>query len=77
MMKDKEKVKLIVKTFLCANKGKWYSSKELADFINNNKLGVKGGISPTGLSKLFHQHDGIDRRRKNHKSVWEYGINGS
>ena len=35
----KKKVKLIVRTFLAANKGKSYTSKQICDFINENNLG--------------------------------------
>ena len=73
-MTDKSKAKLIAKTFLCVNKGKYFTSKELCEFINNNKLGVKGGVTPTGLTHSFNQQDGITRRRKNNKNVWEYAV---
>ena len=71
---DREKAKIIMKTFLYANKGKWFTSKEICDFINSNPLGVKGGVTPTGLSKLVNNHDRINRKRKSGRNVWLYGV---
>ena len=71
---DRAKAKIIMKTFLYANKGKWFTSKEICDFINSNPLGVKGGVTPTGLSKLVNNHDRINRKRKSGRNVWLYGV---
>lgn len=71
---DKAKAKIIMKTFLYANKGKWFTSREICDFINNNPLGVKGGVTPTGLSKMINCHDRISRKRKSGRNVWQYGV---
>ena len=76
-MDDKSKARLIVKVFLNANKGKWYTAKELAEFINNHKLGVKGGVTSTSLSRIIENNVkrcDFERRRKNNKNVWEYAV---
>ena len=38
---SKAKLCIIVKTYLCLHKGKWCTSREIADFINSNNLPVK------------------------------------
>ena len=77
-MNDKTKLKIITKTFLAANKGKWYSSRELCDFINNNNLNIRHGVTSTQLSKhltpAFCQREGIDRQRKSGRNVWQYKV---
>ena len=77
-MKDNDKARFIVKIFLTANKGKYYTSKQLCEFINGNDLGVKWGVTSTSLSKLLSadwlQSVDIKRRRKNSKNVWEYCV---
>lgn len=78
---DKTKMKIVVKTYLCANKGKWFTSKQLSDFINSNKLGGRFGVTPTELTKFlnpqFLRNEGIDRDRRNTKNVWHYSIGGA
>lgn len=77
-MKDKDKTRLAVRVFLCANEGKWYSAKALSEFVNRHKLGGRSGITTTSLSKMLDsnwlQSQGIKRQRKNSKNVWEYGV---
>ena len=77
-MKDKTKLRVIVKTFLCANKGKYYTSRELCDFINSNDLATRLGVTPTSLSRFLDpallRREGIDRERKNNRNVWYYGV---
>ena len=75
----KRKAKLIIKVFLCANKGNFYSAKELANFINSNKLGMGQGVSSTGLSKIIDydiKRQGIlkDIIRKRKYNIWTYGV---
>ena len=78
---DKTKMKIVIKTFLCANRGKEYSSKQLCDFINSNNLGGRFGVTPTELTKFlnpqFLRNEGIDRDRKNSGNVWKYSIGGA
>lgn len=77
---DKTKMKIVIKTFLCANRGKWYTSKQLCDFINANNLGGRFGVTSTELTKFlnpqFLRREGIDRDRRNNKNVWHYCIGG-
>ena len=79
-MNDKDKLKIIAKTFLTVNKGKWYNSKEICDFINNNNLCVRNGVVPTQLTRYMGEHycrnQGIDRKRGPGRSVWYYSIGG-
>jgi len=77
-MKDNDKIRLAVRVFLCANKGKWYNAKELCEFINFNGFGGRSGVSSIGLARLMNtswlSKVGIRRQRKNRKNVWEYGV---
>ena len=74
----KSKIVLIVKVFLTTNKGKWFTSKQLCDFINNNDLNVRNGVNPTSLSRSLNDNvlrkEKIDRRRRSSRNVWEYGV---
>ena len=78
---DKTKMKIVIKTFLCANRGKWFTSKQLCDFINSNKLGGRFGVTPIQLTKFlnpqFLRAEGIDRDRKYNDTVWHYSIGGN
>lgn len=77
-MPDKMMVRLIVKIFLLANKGKWYTSRQLCDFINSNGLISGWGVAPSSLSRYLDKNylnrEGISRERKNSKNVWHYGV---
>ena len=74
----KKKVKLIVRTFLAANKGKSYTSKQLCQFINDNGLGVRDGVMSSQLGTImdsaFCNQYGIDRERKSSKNIWYYSV---
>ena len=78
MMNDKEKIRLAVRVFLCANKGKRYTSKQLSEFLNEFGFGGRGGCTSTNVARLLTntwvQERGITRRRKDKKTVWEYGV---
>ena len=77
-MNDKTKLKIITKTFLCANRGKAFTSREICDFINNNNLGTRSGVTPTQLSRYMGQafcaREGIDRERASGRNVWHYSV---
>ena len=77
----KKKVKLIVRTFLSANKGKSYTSKQLCDFINYNNLGIREGVMTSELGGIlnstFCYQYGIDRERKSNRNIWHYSIGGA
>lgn len=74
----KKKVKLIVRTFLAANKGKSFTSKQLCDFINDNGLGVHGSVMSGQLGNIldstFCYQYGIDRERASGRNVWHYSV---
>lgn len=77
-MKDKAKLKIIVKTFLCANRGKWFTSRQICEFINHNDLGTRAGVTPTSLTRFlntdFLYRERISRERKNSRNVWYYAV---
>ena len=77
-MKDKDKTRLAVRVFLCANKGKWFNARQLMEFVNENGFGGRSGITTTGLSRLLTrtwlQQMRIKRQRVNKKNVWEYCV---
>ena len=74
----KKKVKLIVRTFLAANKGKSYTSKQICDFINENNLGIRSGVMSSEIGTVcdnqFCYHYGIDRVRSSGRNVWNYNM---
>ena len=74
----KKKVKLIVRTFLAANKGKSYNSKDLSDFINDNGLGIRDGVTSSQLGTImstqFCYQYGVTRERKSSKNIWYYSV---
>ena len=50
---EKVKMKYVLKTFLCANKGKKYTAKEIYTFIVDNKLNSKGTeLNRSAISRL-------------------------
>ena len=78
MMKDKDKIRFAVRVFLCANKGKRYTSKQLSEFLNEFGFGGRSGCTSANVGRLMTSHwidrVGITRERKNHKNVWYYGV---
>ena len=72
----RKKVRLIVRAFLCANKGKSYTSKQICDFINENNLGIRSGVMSSEIGTVcdnqFCYHYGIDRVRSSGRNVWNY-----
>lgn len=79
-----EKVKLIIKTFLCANKGKKYTSGEIAHFINTNNLSLPGKFNITNVmvtrlikadypAKMLGDVK-MDRRSGATNNVWNFWI---
>ena len=77
-MKDKEKIRFAVRVFLCANKGKMFTSKQLSDFCNEFGFGGRAGCTSANvgrlLTKMWLDRVGISRERKNRKNVWYYGV---
>lgn len=77
-MKDKEKIRLAVRVYLCANAGKWFNAKALSEFVNQYGFGGRYGVTTTSLSKMMDrnwlQGQGIKRQRKDRRNVWEYSV---
>ena len=75
---DKDRIRFAVRVFLCANKGKWFSGKQLSEFLNENGFGGQAGCTSTNvtraLTREYRYHYGIDRQRKNGKNIWYYGV---
>ena len=58
------KLRVIIKAFLCANKGEWYTAKQINDFITGNYFALKdSNISPTIISKLILKDKGVSALR--------------
>ena len=74
----KKKVKLLVRAFLCANKGKTFTTKQICDFINENNFGMRDGIMASELSRIMNSQFcwkyGISRERKRSNTIWHYGV---
>lgn len=77
-MKDKDKMRIAIRAFLCANKGKRYSSKQLSDFLNEFGFSGRFGCTSANVARLMNgnwlQQVGITRERKNGKNIWWYGV---
>ena len=74
----RKKVRLIVRAFLCANKGKSYTSKELCEFVNSNGFGVGDGVMSAEMGRALNgnycQRHNIDRARSSGRNVWHYKV---
>lgn len=77
-MKDKEKIRFAVRVFLCANKGKRFTSKQLSEFLNEFGFGGRGGCTSANVARVLTgawlQQMGIERQRKDKRNVWQYGV---
>jgi len=77
-MKKNEKARFAIFVFLCANKGKWFTSKQINEFFNTNNIIGQGGLTNTGLSRLltpgYLRKKGIKRERPNPYEVWKYAV---
>lgn len=77
-MKDKEKMRLAIRVYLCANKGKRFTSKQLSSFLNEFGFGGRSGCTSANVGRVLTgawlQKVGISRERKNSKNVWYYGV---
>ena len=75
---DKSKARLVVYTYLCANKGKWITAKQLSDFLNENQFHLRFGLSSAEvqhlLTKSFLKYNNILYRKNGY--VFEYCVNG-
>ena len=52
-MKDKDKMRIAIRAFLCANKGKRYSSKQLSDFLNEHRFSGRFGCTSANVARLL------------------------
>ena len=74
------KCKLIIKTFLLANKGKKFTSKEIADFINNNNFGLgKYSLNNYTVTKWIKSAnhnllEEVKMDRESGRHVWRFWI---
>ena len=60
--KRHEKVMAIIKCYLVSNKGKWFTAKEITDFITSHNFGLGNYyISTMVVSSLLQRKDGIFR----------------
>lgn len=75
-----EKARLIIKTFLYANKGKKYTSKQIAYFVNSNPLGL-GKFNLTSVTvtrwikdkhRWFFRY--VKMERSNERNVWHFWV---
>ena len=78
MCNDKAKARLIVYTYLCANKGKWMSARQISDFLNGNPFHLRFGFTSAAvqhlLTKSFLKYNNIICRKNDY--VLEYCVNG-
>lgn len=75
--KRHEKVKAVIKCFLVMNKGKWFTAKEITDFISNHNFGLGNYyLSTMVVSSLLMQKDGIfndiEKDTKWNRKVYRY-----
>lgn len=79
MLPYEERAKGVLKCYLILNKGRWFSAKELSEFIQGNKdfrLGKYGkGLSPIKVSNLLRKNYFVDLETKklnNNTKVYRY-----
>lgn len=74
------KCKVIIKAFLLANKGKRFTSKEIADFINHNDFGLgKYSLHNYTVTKWIKSAnrnllEEIKMERKDGRHLWRFWI---
>lgn len=77
-MKDKDKIRFAVRVFLCANKGKMFTSKQISDFCNEFGFGGRSGCTSANIGRIMNKYwldrVGISRDRKSSRHVWYYGV---
>lgn len=78
--KTKRVLGVVIKTFLLCNPGKKFSSREICDFVNNNRVGLQGGVNPKQVSRYLNmriRQGGIYsevKREKNKYGRWRYYV---
>ena len=78
-MPYEERAKGVLKCYLMLNKGKWFSARELSEFIQGNKdfrLGKYGrGLSPVKVSNLLRKNYFRDleiKRENTNRKLYRY-----
>lgn len=78
-MPYEERAKGVIKCYLMLNKGKWFSARELSEFIQGNKdfrLGKYGkGLSPVRVSNLLRKNYFRDlevKRENTNRKLYRY-----
>lgn len=80
-MPYEERTKGVLKCYLILNKGKWFTAKQLSEFIQANKdfkLGKYGrGLTPVRVSSLLRKHyfRELETKKENNNRKW-YRYNG-
>lgn len=79
MLPYEERAKGVLKCYLILNKGRWFSAKELSEFIQGNKdfrLGKYGkGLSPIKVSNLLRKNyfrDLETKKLNDNRKVYRY-----
>ena len=75
------KAKLIIKTFLASQPGKKFTSKQIAEFMNSNNLGLgKYGVTNYAVTRWIKGADersllgDVKMERTSKKNVWEFWV---
>ena len=75
-----KKVRLIIKTFLFAHKGKKFTSTQIAQFVNTNPLGL-GKYNTTSVTVTRWSKDkykyffrDVKMERANERNVWYFWV---
>jgi len=78
-MPYEERAKGVLKCYLMLNKGKWFTARELSEFIQSNKdfrLGKYGkGLSPVKVSNLLRKNYFRDleiKRENTNRKLYRY-----
>lgn len=78
-MPYEERAKGVLKCYLMLNKGKWFTARELSEFIQGNKdfrLGKYGkGLSPVRVSNLLKKNYFRDleiKRENTNRKLYRY-----
>lgn len=78
-MPYEERAKGVLKCYLMLNKGKWFTARELSEFIQGNKdfrLGKYGkGLSPVRVSNLLRKNYFRDlevKRENTNRKLYRY-----
>ena len=82
MSYSSERIKGIIKCFLIINKGRWFSSSEISDFINSHYFALgKYGVSSHKIGSMFKDRRnntlfGDISAKKENDNTWRYCYEG-